>query len=81
MGIGESSLSKKDMIEVVGVIAEAHRGGLFNIEVESGDKTVEIIARTSGKMKKFGIKLVPGDKVKVEVSPYDLTKGRITYRM
>jgi len=71
----------KDVIETVGVITEAHRGGIFNVDAEFGQNIQSITARTSGKMKKFGIKLVVGDKVKLEVSPYDLTKGRITYRI
>lgn len=74
-------LSKdKDVMEVSGTIVEAHRGGNFIVEVMMGDQPVRIIARPSGKMTKFAINLVIGDIVTVEMSPYDLTKGRITFR-
>jgi translation initiation factor IF-1 len=71
----------KDVVEATGTIMEAHRGGLFNVDVEIGDTILNVTARPSGKMRKYGIKLVVGDSVKIEVSPYDLTKGRITYRV
>lgn len=70
----------KDMINLQGVITEVHKGGLFTVEYEIGEKTQTLLARPAGKMKKFGIKLVLGDEVDVEVSPFDLTKGRITFR-
>jgi translation initiation factor IF-1 len=70
----------KDVIETVGVITEVHRGGIFIVVAEIGETSHTITARTSGKMKKFGIKLVVGDNVRIEISPYDLSKGRITYR-
>lgn len=71
----------KDVIEMVGVVTEAHKGGLFRVEIEMGESVRAILARPSGKMKKFNIKLAVGDEVKVEMSPYDLDKGRITYRV
>lgn len=81
MGVGEIlSKIEKDIIKLSGVIKEAHKGGLFRVEVDTGSDPMEILARPSGKMKKFGIKLVIGDLVDVELSPFDLTKGRIVYR-
>jgi len=74
-------LSNNDMILVEGVIKEAHKGGLFTVEYNIGGNKNLLLARPAGKMKKFGIKLALGDRVEVEISPYDLTKGRIKYRM
>lgn len=71
----------KDVIETTGIIKESYRGGLFKVDVVFGEETLSLLAKTSGKMKKFGIRLNLGDSVKVEISPYDLTKGRITYRI
>ncbi len=67
----------KEVIELNGTIAEALPGTQFRVELENGHK---IIAHVAGKMRKHYIKLVPGDSVTVELTPYDLTKGRITYR-
>lgn len=67
----------KEVIELDGVITEALPGTQFRVELENGHK---IIAHVAGKMRKYYIRLVPGDGVKVELTPYDLTKGRITYR-
>ena len=67
----------KEVIELNGVIKEALPGTQFRVELENGH---EIIAHVAGKMRKFYIRLVPGDSVTVELTPYDLTKGRITYR-
>lgn len=67
----------KEVIELAGTVAEALPGTQFIVELENGHK---IIAHVSGKMRKHYIRLVPGDRVKVELTPYDLTKGRITYR-
>ena len=64
-------------IEQDGVITQALSNAMFRVELENGHI---ITAHISGKMRKFYIKLLPGDKVKLEMSPYDLTKGRITYR-
>ncbi|MBF0541518.1 MAG: translation initiation factor IF-1 [Nitrospirae bacterium] len=70
-------MAKDDNIELEGTILEALPNAMFRVELES--KQV-IIAYVSGKMRMHYIKILPGDKVRVEVSPYDLTKGRITYR-
>jgi translation initiation factor IF-1 len=67
----------KDVIEVEGVVKEALPNALFRVELPN--KHV-ILAHISGKLRMHYIKILPGDKVKVEMSPYDLTKGRITWR-
>ncbi len=69
---------KKDVIEVTGVIEELLPGATFRVRLENDH---EIIAHLSGKMRKFRIRLSVGDDVKLEMTPYDLTKGRITYRI
>ena len=68
----------KEVIKLVGVVVEALPGAKFRVELENGHS---IIAHVSGKMRKHYIKLVPGDKVEVELTPYDLTKGRISFRL
>jgi len=70
-------MAKEDLIEVEGVIKEALPNAMFRVEVENGH---EVIAHLSGKIRMHFIRILPGDKVKVELSPYDLTRGRITYR-
>ena len=70
-------MAKQASIEQDGVIREALSNAMFRVELENGH---EIIAHISGKMRMHYIKILPGDKVKLEMSPYDLTKGRITYR-
>ena len=70
-------MAKQKSIEQEGKIIEALSNAMFRVELENGHI---ITAHISGKMRKFYIKLLPGDKVKLEMSPYDLTKGRITYR-
>ena len=70
-------MSKEDVIEVEGVGSEALPNTLFKVKLENGH---EILAHISGKLRMNYIKILPGDKVKVELSPYDLTKGRITWR-
>jgi|TARA_B110001454_G_scaffold59573_1_gene58296 translation initiation factor IF-1 len=70
-------VAKQDNIELDGTIKQALSNAMFRVELENGH---EVVAHISGKMRKFYIKLLPGDKVKMEMSPYDLTKGRITYR-
>lgn len=69
--------SNKEVIELSGVVTEALPGTKFRVELENGH---EIIAHVAGKMRKHYIRLVPGDGVTVELTPYDLSKGRITYR-
>ena len=70
-------MAKQANIELDGTIRQALSNAMFRVELENGH---EVVAHISGKMRKFYIKLLPGDKVKLEMSPYDLTKGRITYR-
>ena len=70
-------MSKQDAIEVDGTITEALSNAMFRVQLESGHV---IIANISGKMRMHYIKILPGDKVKVEMSPYDLTHGRISFR-
>ncbi len=67
----------KDVIEVEGVVIESLPNAMFQVELENGHK---ILAHVSGKIRMNFIKILPGDKVTVELSPYDLTRGRITYR-
>ena len=70
-------MAKQANIELDGTITQALSNAMFRVELENGHI---ITAHISGKMRKFYIRLLPGDKVKLEMSPYDLTKGRITYR-
>ena len=70
-------MAKQSAIEQDGTIKEALSNAMFRVELENG---VEIIAHISGKMRMHYIKILPGDQVKVEMSPYDLTKGRISFR-
>ena len=72
-----SLMPKEDAIEVVGTVVETLPNAMFRVELENGQV---ILAYVSGKMRMHFIKILPGDKVTVELSPYDLTKGRITYR-
>lgn len=70
-------MSKEEAIEVEGTITEALPNAMFNVELENGHT---VLAHVSGKIRMHFIRILPGDKVTVELSPYDLTKGRITYR-
>jgi translation initiation factor IF-1 len=70
-------MPKEEAIEVQGKILENLPNAMFRVELENGQ---QILAYVSGKMRMHFIKILPGDKVTVELSPYDLTKGRITYR-
>jgi translation initiation factor IF-1 len=70
-------MPKEDAIEVQGTIIETLPNAMFRVELENGHK---VLAHISGKMRMHYIKILPGDKVTVELSPYDLTRGRITYR-
>ncbi len=67
----------KNFIEMKGTVVELLPAATFKVELENGHT---VLAHLSGKMRMFKIRLLPGDKVKVEMTPYDLTKGRITYR-
>ncbi len=73
----QSVLAKEDAIEVEGTVKEPLPNAMFRVQLESGH---EVLAHISGKMRMHFIRILPGDKVKVELSPYDLTRGRITYR-
>ncbi len=70
-------MTKEEKIEVEGRVVEALPNAMFRLEIDGGHK---VLAHISGKMRMHYIKILPGDKVKVELSPYDLTRGRITYR-
>ncbi len=70
-------MAKEEAIEVEGVVKEALPNVMFRVELKNGHI---ILAHMSGRMRQNHIKIVPGDIVKIEMSPYDLTKGRITYR-
>ncbi|MBQ3102472.1 translation initiation factor IF-1 [bacterium] len=71
-------MAKDDVIEFEGKILEALPSAMFRVELENGH---EILAHVSGKIRKNFIRILPGDMVKVEMTPYDLTRGRITFRM
>ncbi|UCF38081.1 MAG: translation initiation factor IF-1 [Acidobacteriota bacterium] len=68
---------KEEAIEVVGTVVETLPNAMFRVELENKH---EVLAHVSGKMRKYFIRILPGDKVKMELSPYDLTRGRIVYR-
>ncbi len=70
-------MAKEEPIEVNGVVEEALPNAMFRVELENGH---EVLAHISGKMRRYRIRVLPGDKVTVELSPYDLTRGRITFR-
>jgi translation initiation factor IF-1 len=73
----EQSKQKEEAIELPGVVTQALANTRFRVTLEGGH---QVIAHVAGRMRKHFIRIVPGDRVKVELSPYDLTKGRITYR-
>ncbi len=70
-------MAKEEVIEVEGTVLEALPNANFKVELENGH---EVLAHVSGKIRMHFIRILPGDKVTVELSPYDLTRGRITYR-
>ena len=70
-------MSKEDMIELEGVVVEAMPNAMFKVEIQGGHV---ILAHISGKLRMNFIRILPGDKVTVQMSPYDLTRGRITWR-
>jgi len=70
-------VAKEEGISVEGTVVEPLPNAMFRVELENGHK---VLAHVSGKMRKYFIRILPGDKVTVELSPYDLTRGRITYR-
>ncbi len=71
------NMAKEESIQVEGTVIETLPNAMFRVELENGHK---VLAHVSGKMRMHFIKILPGDKVTVELSPYDLTRGRITYR-
>lgn len=76
-GLVNFLMGKEDIIEVQGAVTETLPNAMFRVQLENGHK---ILAHISGKMRMHFIRILPGDKVTVELSPYDLTRGRITYR-
>ena len=70
-------MAKEESITLEGTVTEPLKKAMFRVELDNGHS---ILAHVSGKMRKFYIRILPGDRVTVEVSPYDLTRGRITYR-
>ena len=70
-------MSKEDMIELEGTVVEAMPNAMFKVEIQGGH---QILAHISGKLRMNFIRILPGDKVRIEMSPYDLTKGRIVFR-
>ena len=70
-------MAKNDVIEVEGTVLEKLPNAMFSVELENGH---QILAHISGKLRMNFIRIIPGDKVKIEISPYDLSKGRITWR-
>ena len=70
-------MAKEEAIQVEGTVIETLPNATFRVELENGHK---VLAHVSGKMRMHFIKILPGDKVTIELSPYDLTRGRITYR-
>jgi len=75
--VESSFLAKEDAIEMEGTVIEPLPNAMFRVELENGHK---VLAHISGRMRMHYIRILPGDKVTVELSPYDLTRGRITYR-
>ena len=71
-------MPKEDAIEIEGVVKEALPNATFRVELDSGHV---VLAHVSGKMRMHFIRILPGDRVKMELSPYDLTRGRITFRV
>jgi translation initiation factor IF-1 len=76
--VNPDRMAKDDVIEMEGTVVETLPNTMFRVQLENGHI---VIAHISGRMRKHYIRILTGDKVKVEMTPYDLTKGRITYRM
>jgi translation initiation factor IF-1 len=70
-------MAKEEAIEVEGTVVEPLPNAMFRVELDNGHR---VLAHVSGKMRKYFIRILPGDRVTVELSPYDLSRGRITYR-
>ena len=73
-------MSTKELIIKDAKVLESLMGGLFRVELETNEEEKEVLAALSGKLRKFRIRILPGDRVKVEFSPHDLKRGRISYR-
>jgi translation initiation factor IF-1 len=73
-------MPKEEAIQVEGKVLETLPNAMFRVELENGHKVYKVLAHISGKMRMHFIKILPGDTVTVELSPYDLSRGRITYR-
>ncbi len=71
-------MSKEDLIEMDGIVTDSLPNAMFRVKLDNG---FDVLTHLAGKLKKNYIKVLPGDRVKVELTPYDLTKGRITFRM
>lgn len=71
-------MAKQDLIEMEGAVMESLPNAMFRVDLDNGHN---VLAHISGKIRRNYIKILPGDRVKVELTPYDLTKGRITYRL
>jgi translation initiation factor IF-1 len=70
-------MAREEKVEAEGEVLEALGGGMFRVALDSGH---ELIAYTAGKMRRYRIRMAPGDRITVQISPYDLTRGRIVYR-
>jgi translation initiation factor IF-1 len=80
MVMGKDRMAKRDAIEVEGTVTESLPNAVFRVEIDAPDGKHLVLAHLSGKVKMNFVRIVPGDRVRVELSPYDLTKGRITWR-
>jgi translation initiation factor IF-1 len=78
--VGKDRMAKRDAIEVEGTVTESLPNAVFRVEIDAPDGKHLVLAHLSGKVKMNFVRIVPGDRVRVELSPYDLTKGRITWR-
>jgi translation initiation factor IF-1 len=76
-GRKEPVATKEEKIELEGEVVEAFRSGMYKVALDNGHET---LAYTAGKMRRYRIRINPGDRIKVELSPYDLSRGRIVYR-
>ena len=74
---GGTIAGKEEKVELEGEVIEAFRSGLFKVALDNGHET---LGYTAGKMRRYRIRIFPGDRIKVELSPYDLSRGRIVYR-
>lgn len=73
-------MAKTEAIQIEGTVVAALPNAMFRVEVQAGEEKQQVLATISGKMRKYYIRILPGDTVLVEISPYDLNRGRIIYR-